>query len=148
MNALLNPCQQEVVDRGFLTSGFSAVLQMPTGAGKTWLAELAIENALRLGQRAIYLTPLRALANELIVRWKSRFPGAEVGVFTGEYGQKQSYPVPFERAQLLIMTPNGLTPARDTGDLIGVGFRKSAFWSSMSCTCSVSEEGVLGWKGR
>ena len=68
MNALLNPCQQEVVERGFLTSGFSTVLQMPTGAGKTWLAELAIENALRLGQRAIYLTPLRALANELIVR--------------------------------------------------------------------------------
>ena len=31
----LNPAQQEVVDRGLLTTGFSVVLQMPTGAGKT-----------------------------------------------------------------------------------------------------------------
>ena len=141
MNALLNPCQQEVVDRGFLTSGFSTVLQMPTGAGKTWLAELAIENALRLGQRAIYLTPLRALANELTVRWKSRFSGAEVGVFTGEYGQKQSYPVPFDRAQLLIMTPERL-------DACTRHWRSHWGWFPQVGLLVVDELHLLGERGR
>jgi helicase len=81
---------------------------LPTGAGKTWLAEQAIAAALCAGARAIYLTPLRALANELLERWALRFEGHEVGVFTGEYGQRQAFPVPFERARLLIMTPERL----------------------------------------
>jgi hypothetical protein len=38
----LNPGQKEVMASGLLTSGFNCVLQMPTGAGKTWLAEQAI----------------------------------------------------------------------------------------------------------
>src|SRR5262245_58720083 len=96
----LNPAQQAAMDRGLLTSGFSAVLQMPTVAGKTWLAEQAIAAALQNRTRAIYLTPLRALANELVERWRKRFKGFEVGVFTGEYGQRQAYPVPFDQARL------------------------------------------------
>ena len=104
----LNPVQQEIQARGLLNSGFACVLQMPTGAGKTWLAEQAIAAVLGRGERAIYLTPLRALANELMPRWRTRFDGFEVGVFTGEYGQRQKYPVPFEDAKLLIMTPERL----------------------------------------
>jgi helicase len=108
MDACLNPCQQEVVDRGLLTSGFPVVLQMPTGSGKTWLAEQAIRSNLQAGQRAIYVTPLRALANELVDRWSKAFPDHPVGVFTGEFGQRQAYPVPFEKARLLVMTPERL----------------------------------------
>lgn len=104
----LNPAQRAVVEHGFLTSGFSTVLQMPTGAGKTWLSEQAIAATLTDGARAIYLTPLRALANELVERWSRRFQDFDVGVFTGEYGRRQSYPVPFEKARLLIMTPERL----------------------------------------
>src|SRR5687767_6046030 len=81
--AQLNPAQRAVIEREFLTSGFSTVIQMPTGAGKTWLAEQAIAATLQRGRRAIYLTPLRALANELVERWTDRFVGYTVGVFTG-----------------------------------------------------------------
>jgi helicase len=108
MSTFFNPCQQEVVDRGLLNSGFPVVLQMPTGAGKTWLAEQAIRAVLEAGQRAVYVTPLRALANELVDRWTKAFPDHPVGVFTGEYGQRQAYPVPFEKAHLLVMTPERL----------------------------------------
>jgi helicase len=104
----LNPAQREIIDRGLLSTGFNCVLQMPTGSGKTWLAENAIRSVLENGRRAIYLTPLRALANELLQRWRATFRGFEVGVFTGEYGQRQAYPVPFETARLLIMTPERL----------------------------------------
>jgi helicase len=102
----LTPPQQEVVDRGLLDSGFSCVLQMPTGSGKTWLAEQAMARVIEQGRRAVYLTPLRALGAELHARWASRF-GAEVGLFTGETSKKET-PASFSRASILIMTPERL----------------------------------------
>jgi helicase len=105
----LSPPQAEVLERGLLGSGFSCVLQMPTGSGKTWLAEQAIADVLRQGQRAVYLTPLRALADELAERWQERFAPARVGVFTGDYGGAgKALPVAFADARLLVMTPERL----------------------------------------
>ncbi|HEX6292924.1 MAG TPA: DEAD/DEAH box helicase [Herpetosiphonaceae bacterium] len=105
----LTPPQRDVLDCGLLTSGFNCVLQMPTGSGKTWLAEHAIAQTLSAGLRAIYLTPLRALATELAHRWGERFGNTAVGVFTGDYGiPGRPYPVPFEKARLLVMTPERL----------------------------------------
>lgn len=104
----LNPAQEEVINRGLLSTGFNVVLQMPTGAGKTWLAEQAIGAALRSGHRAVYLTPLRALASELLERWRRAFDGFEVGIFTGDQSRRGTYPVSFDAAQLLIMTPERL----------------------------------------
>lgn len=82
---------------------------MPTGSGKTWLAEQAIATVLQQGARAIYLTPLRAIATELADRWKNRFDNSQIGVFTGDFTTAGgSYPVSFRHAQLLIMTPERL----------------------------------------
>jgi helicase len=97
--------QQEILDSGLLTSGFNCILQMPTGSGKTWLAEQAIAHTLNQGTRAIYLTPLRALADELQSRWQTHFAPQLVGVFTGDY---TTYPVPYQNARLLVMTPEKL----------------------------------------
>ena len=94
----LNPPQQFVVDAKMLEAGFSCVLQMSTGTGKTWLAQLAIRHVLARGKRAIYLTPLRALADELYPQWVNEFVSAEVGIFTGDYGETgRKYPVPLQR---------------------------------------------------
>ncbi len=101
--------QQEVIRGGLLFSGFSCVLQMPTGSGKTWLAERAIEESIARGHRAIYLTPLRALAAELTARWQALFEPYKVGIFTGDYGANgKPYPVSFRDAQVLVMTPERL----------------------------------------
>ncbi|MEB3189015.1 MAG: DEAD/DEAH box helicase [Snowella sp.] len=99
--------QQEVCDSGLLSSGFHTILQMPTGSGKTWLAEQAIANILSGDRRVIYVVPLRALADELRSRWQKRFEAKKVGLFTGDYNQGE-YPVSFKDAQLLIMTPEKL----------------------------------------
>lgn len=104
-NAL--PIQQEILESGLLSSGFNCILQMPTGSGKTWLAEQAIASVLEKGRRAIYITPLRALADELNTRWQVYFAQNKVGVFTGDY-VNSSYPVPYQEAQLLVMTPEKL----------------------------------------
>jgi helicase len=105
----LSPAQQDVFTYQLLESGFNCVLQMPTGSGKTWLAEQAIQVELAQGRRAIYLTPLRALAAELLHRWQNQFGTSQVGIFTGDYGSGgKSYPVSFGQARLLIMTPERL----------------------------------------
>lgn len=105
----LLPPQAEVLASDLLSSGFSCVLQMPTGSGKTWLAEKAIDDVLDKGGRAVYLTPLRALATELMARWQERFAASKVGVFTGDYGKAGNpYPVPFREAEVLVMTPERL----------------------------------------
>ena len=137
----LNPAQQEVQARCLLETGFACVLQMPTGSGKTWLAEQAIARVLERGERAIYLTPLRALANELVQRWRTRFEGYEVGVFTGEYGQRQKYPVPFEDAQLLVMTPERL-------DACTRHWRSHWGWFPKVSLLVVDELHLLGERGR
>lgn len=105
----LSAAQQEIMDAGLLTSGFNCVLQMPTGSGKTWLAMQAIEDVLKRKQRAIYLTPLRALASELLPQWQQHFDQAKVGIFTGDFGVPgRRYPVAFGEADILIMTPERL----------------------------------------
>lgn len=107
--ARLNPAQQRVIDHGVLDSGFSTVLQMPTGSGKTWLAREAIRSSLTRGFRAVYLSPLRALADELSTSWSSEFPETPVGVFTGDYGKPgKALPIPYSEARVMIMTPERL----------------------------------------
>ncbi|MDB6175501.1 MAG: Type restriction enzyme res subunit [Chthoniobacteraceae bacterium] len=104
-----NPAQQLVMDHALLDSGFSCVLQMPTGSGKTWMAREAIRRSVQCGFRAVYLSPLRALADELSSRWADEFRGTPVGVFTGDYGgTRKSHPVSYQDAQVLIMTPERL----------------------------------------
>src|SRR5437764_1884575 len=105
----LTPPQAEVLAGGYLDSGFHCLLEMPTGAGKTWLAEEAVASVLRRGLRAVYLTPLKALAGELARRWQGRFAPEAVGVFTGDHGGGgKPFPVPFRAARLLVMTPERL----------------------------------------
>jgi helicase len=109
IDSSLNPAQQAVIDHGLLDTGFSCVLQMPTGSGKTWLAARAMEGAIGRGFRAVYLAPLRALAEELLVTWQQRFGREHVGIFTGDYtrdGRKP--PVAYDAARLMIMTPERL----------------------------------------
>lgn len=66
-------------------------------------------DVLATGKRAIYLSPLRALAAELATRWQDRFAESKVRVFTGDFSRAgKPYPVPFKDAQVLVMTPERL----------------------------------------
>lgn len=102
----MNPAQEEVCRYGLLDSPFSCVLQMATGSGKTWLGEQTIRKTVERGARAIYVSPLRALASEVTDVWSRKWPDYRVGVFTGDFGQAgRPYPVSFQNAQVLVMTP-------------------------------------------
>jgi replicative superfamily II helicase len=103
MTSALFPPQQAILDHGIIDLGFSAVVSLPTGAGKTTIAEMAMDRALARGERVAYLTPLKALAEEKIRTWDARWPESKVGIFTGDYATS-SGPVPYRDADVIICT--------------------------------------------
>ena len=50
----------------------SVIVSAPTGAGKTLVAEFAIQAALEAGQRIAYTTPLKALSNQKFGDFRGR----------------------------------------------------------------------------
>ena len=89
---ILDKYQKEAID-AFL-SGKNTVVTAPTGTGKTLIAEYAIEDALKRGEKIIYLSPLKALSNEKFTKFSELFGTYDrngnflnsdnVGLLTGE----------------------------------------------------------------
>ncbi len=106
-NQTLFPPQKEVMEYGFLETGFHCLLNMATGSGKTYLAEYAIKRCIEKGFKAIYLTPLKALADEKYENWKSELTNTNIGIFTGDIINEPANKIPcsYDKAQLYIMTP-------------------------------------------
>ncbi|VVB68704.1 ATP-dependent DNA helicase Hel308 [uncultured archaeon] len=84
----LYPPQAEAVERGLL-DGKSLLLAIPTAAGKTLLAEMAMLKAALQGRRSLYIVPLRALATEKFDSFrKFKSLGVAVGISTGDFDKK------------------------------------------------------------
>jgi superfamily II RNA helicase len=77
----LDAFQQEAV--AAVEAGESVLVAAPTGAGKTVVAEYAVERALETGQRVIYTAPIKALSNQKFRDFRSRY-GDQVGIMTGD----------------------------------------------------------------
>ncbi|MBN1324454.1 MAG: ATP-dependent DNA helicase [Methanotrichaceae archaeon] len=84
----LYPPQAEAIERGLL-EGKNMLISVPTAAGKTLLAELAMIRAAREGKRSLYIVPLRALAAEKYESFR-RFNslGVTVGISTGDFDRR------------------------------------------------------------
>ena len=104
----LFPPQEQIINSGILDSNEHCFLNLATGSGKTYLSEIVIEKVLQSGFKAVYVTPLRALAAQQQERWTKRFQGYQIGVFTGETIQKSSAKASYSKSQILIMTPERL----------------------------------------
>lgn len=104
-STLLTGEQGIIEERGLLSLPNSAVLAVPTGFGKTYLARRSVHNSLKDDFRAIYLCPLRALSRELYASWQPEY-GPLLGVYTGETGTDElaDMPSPHE-ARVMIFTP-------------------------------------------
>ena len=76
----LNPFQVAAAEA--IEDGHNVLLAAPTGAGKTLVAEYAIEHAVRQGRRAIYTSPIKALSNQKFRDFKN--DGLRVGLMTGD----------------------------------------------------------------
>lgn len=75
-----------------LAEGRSVLVAVPTGAGKTVVAEFAVWLARYRGCQAIVTTPLKALSNQKFYELRTRWPG-EVGLLTGDVSWYPDSPI-------------------------------------------------------
>lgn len=80
-----------------IDEGQSVVVCAPTGAGKTVIAQHAINNAIRDGVRIFYTTPLKALSNQKFYDFCEQYGQENVGLLTGDISINRG-------AQIVIMT--------------------------------------------
>jgi ATP-dependent RNA helicase HelY len=76
-----------------LHAGESVLVAAPTGAGKTVVAEFAVERALAAGRKAFYTTPLKALSNQKFGDFVARYGAGQVGLLTGDNSINGEAPV-------------------------------------------------------
>lgn len=136
----LYPPQAESVEAGLL-GGRSVMVSAPTASGKTLIAMLAMMAHLsRGGGRAVYLSPLRALAAEKFLEFK-KLEGAGLGkrarvaVSTGDFDAADGG---LERANILVMTNEKLDSA----------IRHGADWTDEIGLVIADEVHLIGDEGR
>ena len=83
-----------------IRSGRNVLVSAPTGAGKTLVAEYAIEEAVRAGRRVIYTAPIKALSNQKYRDFQDD-PTIDVGLMTGDVSIRQSAPVLIMTTEIL-----------------------------------------------
>src|SRR5262245_21471660 len=76
-----------------LDAGESVLVAAPTGAGKTIVAEFAVERAIARHLKAFYTTPLKALSNQKYADFGRRYGPGKVGLLTGDNAVNGEAPI-------------------------------------------------------
>src|SRR3989454_10095455 len=98
-----------------IAAGQSVIVSAPTGAGKTLVAEFAIQAALETGKRIAYTTPLKALSNQKFADFTRAFGEDVVGILTGDVKVNP-------QGRVLIMTTEILRNMFYAGGLSNLGW--------------------------
>ena len=80
-----------------ISEGKSVVVCAPTGAGKTVIAQHAINCAIEQGKKVFYTTPLKALSNQKFSDFAEQYGSDKVGLLTGDSSFNRN-------AQIVVMT--------------------------------------------
>jgi helicase len=103
----LYPPQEEAIKKGVL-EGKNVLITTPTASGKTLIAMMCAAKAILEDKRVVYLTPLRALANEkyeelipISTLFKQDGTKPTVAISTGDYDKKSDY---LKNKDLLVLT--------------------------------------------
>jgi helicase len=123
-----------------LKTGFNAVLQMPTGSGKTTRAANRMGDDGLRNFKSIYLTPTKALASELFSTWSSTLTGRRIAIFTGDQAGEE-VATSYAEAQVMVMTPEKL-------DLITRQWRNHWSWIPQVGSLVVDELHLLRDRNR
>ena len=67
-----------------IVSGNHVLVCCPTGSGKTFSGEFALEYFHSKGKKTIYTTPIKALSNEKFYSFTKKYPHISIGLITGD----------------------------------------------------------------
>ena len=85
-----DPFQWQAIDA--INAGKSVLVSAPTGAGKTAIAEVAIDQSLARGERVVYTAPVKALSNQKFRDFSAKYPD-RVGLLTGDVSLNADAPL-------------------------------------------------------
>ena len=77
----LDPFQEQAIRA--IDRGESVLVAAPTGAGKTLIAEYAIDQAMQRGRQIVYTAPIKALSNQKFRDFTAKY-GDRIGILTGD----------------------------------------------------------------
>jgi hypothetical protein len=96
---------RRAIETGFLDRGQSAVLVLPTGAGKTTLSELKIASTLAAGHKVVFLVPTLALVDQLREDLAESFPESIGNIEIGADGDLTGALSASQLSSVEVMTP-------------------------------------------
>jgi superfamily II RNA helicase len=67
-----------------IVTGNHVLICCPTGSGKTFGGEFAIDYFQSKGKKVIYTTPIKALSNEKFYNFTHKYPHIRIGILTGD----------------------------------------------------------------
>jgi superfamily II DNA/RNA helicase len=122
------PSQIQALKDGLFDADASTMVKMPTSAGKTRIAEMAIVHHLvtNPGSRCIYIAPFRALAGELEESLAGLFSdlGYRLSTTLGSFETDEAEQAVLDDADIIISTPEKLDLLlrlrRDFMDMVGL----------------------------
>ena len=94
----LHPFQETAIRA--IEAGRSVLVSAPTGAGKTVVAEYAIERGLERGERIVYTSPVKALTNQKYRDFAGDY-GDQIGIMTGDVTLNAHAPVVLMTTEIL-----------------------------------------------
>ena len=103
----LNPIQSDFVN--YLEDDEkNIIVASPTSSGKTVIAELFIARALKIGKKALYTAPMKALADEKYYDWTNlnhTFSKYEIEILTGDFEITKEKAESLNKSDIIILTP-------------------------------------------
>ena len=91
MPVTLDAFQQRAMEE--IEKEHSVLVSAPTGAGKTLIAEYAIEKALARSEAVIYTAPVKALSNQKYRDFRAQYGDGTVGILTGDVSINPEAPI-------------------------------------------------------
>ena len=67
-----------------IVEGHHVLVTAPTGSGKSFGAEFAIEYFCSIGKKVIYTSPIKSLSNQKFNDFTTKYPHVKVGIVTGD----------------------------------------------------------------